>query len=173
MMSKSIIPLYRRAQLEMVGLVLIVAIVMIGIILYVVSLSKQDSGQENRDLLQEQKGSAFLTAILDTSVPQCSNVTVSIAIQKCAEDKPFCDSGNACRDLEIFLKDVTNMSLYEQGSKFNLTLKDSLADKFSIVKDCNTGAAKLNRSIRVLAAPQQDITLSDTTKAKLILAICK
>lgn len=155
-----------KGQTEMIGLVFIVAIVVIGMIIYIISLGKQDSGTSNRDLLQAQLSPTYLTAIDSTSVPSCNNISFEKVVQKCIKSETFCTNGDPCAALSLFLDNITQNTLFAQGSKYNLSIEGR---SISSVYECDSA----NSSVKTYAGSHYAVNLGDGAQVNLRLFLCR
>lgn len=155
----------RRGQMEMIGLVFIVVIIIIGMVLYL-SLSGKDTGGATANrAASAQKSSSFLTAIVETDIVGCG-VPLSRVAQACVRREAFCDNDDPCITLERAMTKLANETLYVQGVKYNLSLEGTLAQTDS---DCDSA----NLSVSLIAAPRQPIPLGNGQTVDLVLSICR
>jgi len=149
----------RRAQMEMVGLVFVVVILVLGIVLYV-SFS-QPRGTNTAAQVMGQ--SSFLNAMLETQVPECG-VSISRLAQACIQNEGFC--GDACDKVQFALDRIVNMTLIEQGVKYNISIEGTGIMNYS--SDCKSSD---NRT-RLGPGAQAFVTLNGGTR-QLVLYTCR
>lgn len=128
-------------QMEMVGLVFVVLIIVIGIILYVAFSNPADSTGTTR---QVQAYVSFITAFGETELPSCGLPAARVA-QECAE-RPAGSSicgGRPCEELEEAMEAVLARTLKDQGIGYNMSLQGTGVQSVSGFQCQNTYTATL------------------------------
>jgi hypothetical protein len=109
----------KRAQMEMVGLVFVVLIVILGIVLYV-SFSTRDSGTSPRKEIQTY--TSFLNAFGETEVQSCGLPVAQVARECAFAENNICE-GDPCGALQHAMDVVLAETLKEQNIKYNMILE--------------------------------------------------
>ncbi len=159
----------RRAQMEMVGLVFIVVIIVIGFILYALSIDKKDTSQTYKDAIEKQKSPTFLTALATADVIDCNNIPLQEVIGKCIRNERYCTSGDACEAAGAFMTTIAISTLHTQGEKYDLYVKDH-TDKLRVYDRCDSIG---NRSALTYVGKTYPMNLGTGDTATLVLVICK
>jgi hypothetical protein len=149
----------KKAQVEMVGLVFVVVIIVIGIILYM-SFANKNQAPDTKDL---QRSNSFLVALSETTVPGCSD-PFSRVVQSCVLNEATCQQ--PCEQLETVMDQTAQYAL--AGSKYSLRVEDATGTVFARVEDdCTKDAAS------IIAAPRQPIPFGNGRTAYLVLTLCR
>jgi hypothetical protein len=145
-----------RAQIEMIGLVIVVIIIVIGIAIYARSSGTTHSSVQ----VQVQSGTSFLTALAETDVPDCG-VSFSILASECAVESRFC--GDPCAHLQRAMSAIASATLLKEGRSFNLSLEGTGVQFFS---HCDSGEP----TTKLIAKPPLPIA---ATGRSLVLSLCR
>ena len=115
-----------RGQVEMIGLIMIVIIVIVGLLIFTVyRLTNQGDDSQNR-YLNKEVATNLLISIVNTDVDECHNLSLSTILTDCArtfsvliceEDRLSCDVANET----IF--NILNRTLVDWDIGFNLTVE--------------------------------------------------
>jgi hypothetical protein len=151
----------RRGQMEMIGLVFVVVLLVLGIVLYLAFAGKTRSPTTAR---QVQESNSFLTAIADTHIPACK-VKFSEVAQSCAGGG-FLPCSNPCVELDFAVDRIANATLLREGRKYNLSLVGKDVMNYS---DCESADPKT----LITSAPQLAIVLGGGRVKQLSLAYCR
>lgn len=111
---------HARGQMEMVGLVFVVLIIVVGIILYVSFSGRGADGAQRSKESQAYK--SFVTAFGETDIPACGMPASRVA-QECLFDDTTVCGGDPCGELQQAIEDITEYTLEEQGIRFNMSLE--------------------------------------------------
>ena len=152
----------RKAQMEMIGLVFIVLIIVVGIVLYL-RFSTRDTLGVSRVAVEVQGSNSFLTSLAETEIPQCK-ATVARVARACKEGENYCLSGDPCGELHDTFSKITEASLVKQGVKFDLRLEGSVR--------VQEGCAGLAPPVSLSSASVLPVILS-TGQSKITLSICR
>lgn len=152
----------RRGQLEMIGLVFIVLLLVVGIVLYAKFAGKSQTGDRSTKL---QGAGSFLIALSETSVPSCGT-SFSKVVSACALGKSFCLTGDPCLEAQRTMELLASETLDKQGIAYNLSIQGTPLAVFT--DDCESA----NPAVDVLAAPNVEIVLGGGTTRKMTLALC-
>jgi len=153
----------RRGQVELIGMVFVVLVLVVGLILYV-RFAGSNTGTEQQTQTS-QSTSAFLTALRETNVPEC-RANVERVARACQEEQPLCTSGKPCIELQKIFDKVAQATLYQQGLVYNLSLEKTAV----MTGSCNSS----DQRQLLVAAPVTDIVLTGgNAKGRIRLSICK
>lgn len=158
----------RKAQMEMIGLVFVVVILVLGVVLFIKfkSISGGTSGDYIRQAAETQQASAFMTSLKETSVPACST-TVERVARACLEDDYFICPSNPCVELQNIFETITNGTLTKQGILYNLSLEGS---EVMAMKSCNSSDTRVLLS----SAQRAEVILSGGSGVGHIrLSVCR
>ncbi|MDD9953873.1 MAG: hypothetical protein OXR66_06070 [Candidatus Woesearchaeota archaeon] len=148
----------KRAQIEMIGLVFIVLLLVVGIMLYLRFSSPPEQNNEGTF----QGATSFLVALKESAVCDASFERVAAA---CIEGHAFCDSGDPCLEAQLFMDEITSEFLVQH--KFNLSIERT---DVQVVVDCESG----DQRTLLAAAPRTPIVLSrGVIGGNIVLSICR
>jgi len=163
----------RKGQMEMIGLVFVVVIIVFGILLYLKFSTRGDTGGITKRAEVTQSQSAFLVALKETDIPSCQAPFWRVA-KACLENDPFCTGEDACAVLQDTIQTIADLTLTEQGTLYDIRLKGT--DVQYAPKDTSTtpeplcDVEDLNEEFLISAA--QPIAHTGG-QADLLLTICK
>lgn len=153
----------RRGQMEIIGLVLIVAVLLIGIVVYL-QLSADNPGLEGVQAAKDVQGTtSFVVALSETSVEACGGVPFWRVARACAERERFCASQDPCGALQETVDAVAAATLAAQGLKYNLSVEHTPVQS---AQECDL---TMDRS----AATPVPILLSNGESVSLVLVLCR
>lgn len=157
----------KRGQMEMVGLVFIVVIIVIGVVLYASAIGSKDTSKTYKDTVEKQKSPTFLTALATADVADCSNRPFQEVIGKCIRNERYCSGGDACSAAQDFMSVVADNTLKEQGVKYDLFIKDRTDLRV------NDRCDSFNKNNLTYAGKIYPIDLGTGDTATLVLVICR
>lgn len=153
----------RRAQAEMLGLVLIVAVLMIGVVLYM-ALAADDPALAGVQAAKGVQGtSSFVVALSETSVAGCNGQPFWRVARACAQREPFCMSQDPCGEAQETLDTVVGATVAPQGLRYNISVERTpiaAADGCDLTMD------------RTAAAPAP-IVLGNGESVNLVFMLCR
>ena len=120
-----------KAQMEMMGLVVIVVLVSIGMLFYIsfkINTSQQPSTEPQEEYTDKQLATNYLQAALKTT-SECKDLNVQQLLQDCALFKNIdCVRGNSCFFVNETLDEINNKTLesWNQGYHFKIWHRDKL-----------------------------------------------
>lgn len=129
--------MFRKGQIEMIGLVIVVILLSIGLLFYVKfgvfrqDNNKEDAGVENAYL------NNLMGAILNVKVCNTEPVKVDEGIIKCFNSESICGE-EACEYLKNNIGDVLGLIGLKKYKNYSIWLKDSNNNK-TIIDKCKTG----------------------------------
>lgn len=150
----------RRGQVEMVGLVFVVVIIVLGIVLYM-----QFSGSKTSAVPKDQqRTNSFLVALTETTVPACGDTFARVA-KSCVVGDAICQQ--PCETLSRTMADIAAQAL--PGAKYSLRLESGDGRQvYAHAEDhCTADAAS------IIAAPQQPIPFGGGENVYLTLTLCR
>jgi hypothetical protein len=149
----------RRAQVEMIGLVFVVVIIVLGIILYM-QFSKSKISTVPKDI---QRSNSFLVALTETTIPACRESFSRVA-QSCVLNEQTCE--DPCGKLKETMQDTAKYGL--AGSKYSIRVEDAGGTLFaSVEQDCTKNAPA------IIAAPKQPLPFGNGQTAYLVVTLCR
>lgn len=112
----------KKAQTEIVGLLIIVILVIIVISIVLKFVSTKEPEQIQKDYMQDQMATSFLLSLLRTNT-NCSNyVTFEVAIKDCAKERLInCEGQNVCNYLNGSIETILNNTL-NKWTYYNLVI---------------------------------------------------
>lgn len=98
----------KRAQMEILGLAIVVVLVILGMLFVIKFMSLQEPGNLRQPVVQSQTAASYITAYLKTNVPDCRGLTVTDLLQDCAVGGGItCEDGSdSCRKAEEVAEEV-------------------------------------------------------------------
>ena len=149
----------QRAQMEMIGLVFVVVLIVVGIILY---LTLSDRVNTSKPVQKDvQYSTSFRTALAETEIPECQAAVTHVAYACITQDLSYCNS-LPCEALQRAMDAITEETLKRQGIKYNLSLDQTSVQSIS---GCDSG----NKTTGVFYS---DIPIPNTP-SKITLSICR
>ncbi len=151
----------RKGQMEMVGLVFVVILVVIGIVMYLLFSLPTDGGASQAQL---QGITSFLISLKETTLPGCS-ASFERVVAACVQGERLCGSGRPCREAQRAME-AASAFLQDSGYAFNLSL---FGTGLMVVDGC----ASAEPGVPLLAAPRLPIVYEGGLREYLVLAICR
>lgn len=74
----------KKAQMEILGLAIVVVLVILGMLFVIKFMSLQQPGDLRRPVVQSQTAASYITAYLKTTVPDCKGLAITDLLQDCA-----------------------------------------------------------------------------------------
>lgn len=151
----------KTAQIEMIGLVLLVTLLLIGGLFYLRFIVLQPEPLATDSTLRTTQVTNLLTALLPLTL--CDDKTVRNALAQCATypDTPFCADRTGCDAIHTSLPPILDATLSRPlGLAYNLTARTP-DDAFFSIGPCTTGTA--------ITLPFQE----EGKNYELLLRICK
>ncbi len=144
----------RKAQIEMIGLVFVVVILVLGIVLFVRfnAISSGGTGEYTRQAAATQQASAFMTALKETTVPLCG-ASVERVARACLEDDYYICPLDPCDALQSVFSDIGEQTLTKQGLYYNLSLEGR---DVNVTVGCNSSTP----TVQLSSALRSEIILS-------------
>jgi hypothetical protein len=120
----------RRAQMELMGVALIVILISLGMLFFVRFKLTSQKASHGKEIGQSEMAANFLSTLQDTNVPECSGMNFMALLQDCATYKSsggsiLCSGGvSACEYLHDKIELILEESLgaWQVSYFFNATL---------------------------------------------------
>ncbi|MFH1770456.1 MAG: hypothetical protein ABH828_02765 [archaeon] len=113
----------RRAQTEIMGLIVIVVLLTLGMLFTISLKSTQPKKEIKKTFNDDQLSSNFILAFLETSTG-CKNYNMENMIQDCAvENNTPCDGMNSCDYLNKTMDTFLKKTLDVWGTKYGLRIE--------------------------------------------------
>jgi hypothetical protein len=150
-----------KGQMEMIGLVFVVVIIVLGMFLY---LRFSDSPSESivRTAKEVQLYTSFLTALSETDVPDCG-VPVSRVAAACLEDDADLCGGTPCEALNNTINTIAEATLKRQGIRYDLRLEGTAVQ----------AADRCNITVTSSYSPSIPIVTPSGIPGKITLTVCR
>lgn len=157
----------RRAQTEMIGVVMIAVILIIGVLLYARIGARDDTAATARSAGQVHEAKSFLIAFLSADVPRCGTSVEGVA-RACIEHDAICVSADPCLELQQAMDRVSEQTLSRSGLRYNLSVEGTPAMS---VFEC----ASADRRVLLLADQPEPIIGSGGAPLgkSMRLAVCR
>lgn len=150
----------RRGQMEMVGLVFIVVLLIIGAVLWIrLSAIDTGGGQRAQDL---QGATSFLVALKETTLPMCGTSFERVAAS-CAAGGTLC--GDPCYEAQTAMREIAQTALGDRGVRYNLSIEQT---GLTVINGCDSA----NLSVDIAAAPRAPLVLPSGAQRNIVLSIC-
>lgn len=156
----------RRGQIEMVGLVFVVVLLILGILLYVrLSAAGDERAGDLTDTAERvQQSNSFLVALKETTL---CGTTFERAVRACIEDERLCPSGDPCIEVQDTMDRIVAATLIPQGYLFNLSIVGT--DVMNV-----TGCISADPEVLLASGAESTIVLSGARPSgRLKLSICR
>jgi hypothetical protein len=154
-----------KAQVELIGLIIIVIIVISAMLLFLVYKMNQPEQNVKRGFVNPRLANGFLITITKVSVSECPQFSLADLITDCANDlskEIMCDGENSCVVANRTLYSILNTSMEDLGKEFN----------FSIDPLATTGISYPGCEGKDAVYGEQTFTLSSGETATLRLFVC-
>ncbi|MFH0979046.1 MAG: hypothetical protein V1837_07145 [Candidatus Woesearchaeota archaeon] len=111
-----------KAQMEVMGLVVVIILLTIGLLLIVQFVVLKEPTQLKQRQSESQLAANFISTLLQTSTA-CSNYQISSLIQNCATRNDItCSGQSACKYVNQTISFIVNQTLVSWHKSFNLTV---------------------------------------------------
>jgi len=160
-----------KAQMEIMGLVVIVVLVTLGFFFYIIFTAGKNNSSIKKDFEDDQLASNFVISFLKTDVG-CKDYTIETLIQDCAGPSQNIECGGitSCDLIETLSQVYINNTLKKWGKDYNLTIEmpgSPVKESVSYERDCS--ASKYN----VVSAWQPISLYPYKRTARVKLDICQ
>jgi hypothetical protein len=136
-LKKLILCKRRKAQIEMIGLVMIVVIVVTGLLLFMVQKMSQPPKSIRTAYINRQTATNMLINLEAVNVVECNGLPLSTLIVDCARKEPglFCDNDySSCYIANQTILAILNRTLIEWGVPFSFSISSPFTDPEEFIK---------------------------------------
>ena len=149
----------RKAQLEMIGLVMIVIIVITALLIFMVYKISNPSKNIQKRYTNKEIATNMLITIPNTDVAECHNISLSSLITDCARSyhSIWCGDNTSCEIANQTVFDILNRTLIDWGVSFNLTIEGTNISH--VAHDCTSSKEKI-QSYQVLPLDPGEIEIT-------------
>jgi len=112
----------RRAQMEAIGITIIVVLVLIGVLFGIQFVIKQKPVSVGSEFKRSQVAANFLSTLADTTTPECNGLSFSQLVQYCVKVTQAPCGINACDKAKQVATDVLTLTLDAWNMQYNLTV---------------------------------------------------
>ncbi len=153
----------KRAQLEMIGLVVIVIIVITALLIFTVYKISNPSKNIQKRYMNKEIATNLLIAMTNTDVRECYNLSLASLITDCARTyhSISCYDNTSCEIANKTIYDILNRTLMDWGVSFNLSVENT---NLSFVNLGCTSRREKVQSFQILPL--------DPGQVEMILDIC-
>jgi len=113
----------RRAQMEAIGITIIVVLVLIGVLFGIQFVIKQKPVSVGSEFKRSQVAANFLSTLADTTTPECNGLSFSQLVQYCVKVTQAPCGINACDKAKQVATDVLTLTLDAWNMQYNLTVR--------------------------------------------------
>ena len=143
-----------KAQMEILGVALIVVIVVIG--LFFTMFSKPKTFDSKEDVLDSQLAQSLLNAMLQSET-ECGN-QLSAVIEDCYKRNTLCK--DSCRYVHEKVADIFNETLDKWGKPYRFYTDRKGERKIILEKDCTQSSAKSTSGLAFLNYKSDTIVIT-------------
>ena len=119
---------YKKAQTEIIGLVIIVIIITIAMLFYL-SNSISNSADSNTDnikkkFIDNELSMSFVQTLVRTTIPQCNDLSFDKLIKDCGLEQGFirCSGGDSCEILRTVSQQIIEETLVNWGKAYSFKI---------------------------------------------------
>lgn len=140
----------KKAQVEMIGLIVIVILVIIGLLIFTVYKINNPSRNLQKKYMNKEIATNMLIAMTNTNVEECHDITLASLITDCARTyhSITCYDYTSCEIANKTIYDILNKTLIDWGIGFNLTIEDT--DITFVMYGCDSTARDKVQSFQIL-----------------------
>lgn len=114
---------YKKSQMEMFGLSLIVILIIVGFLLFISFRKMIPTTDYKKSYIADETASNFINSVVNVNPVECTgnDYTVSDMLKFCARgDNIYCSGYDACEVANRTLYNITSRTLVKQGMAFIL-----------------------------------------------------
>lgn len=146
----------KRAQIEMVGLVVIVLLIVMGIIFFLKFSIQNKQSPLEKSTIESIEANNLLNALLKATVCDKEKISVEQAIEQCKQNIEICDQ-SPCKFTKTKIEEIFKSSLDEKTTYTIEILADN--KQLIVIENCKSGIASSPYSI-----PSKGITYTINMK---------
>lgn len=131
----------KRAQMEILGLAIVVVLILVATIFVVRFLVLKSPTEYRKGFVSAELASNILNAFLKTAAMECSQLTMTELLQDCAQSRSItCDNGQeSCKYAESTAKHIFESTLIKWNMNYEfLTYTDINQPLIRLGKSCRT-----------------------------------
>ena len=112
----------RRAQMEILGLAIIVVLIMMGVLFAIQFVLKAPSEELAQDYERSELAASLLTTMLGTTT-NCRQATVTELLQDCARSQRISCPGSSCDEVGFALEEMLDgtLKVWRQDYRFSIS----------------------------------------------------
>jgi hypothetical protein len=116
----------KKAQMEILGLAIIVVLIMFGVLFALRFVLNQDDSNLLDSFKESELATSMLTTMMSTT-SSCNQATVKTLIQDCGRPVPSlqCGNRNSCEEAEFILNDMLTGTLGKWNRNYYFTINDN------------------------------------------------
>lgn len=160
----------RKAQIEMIGLVMIVVIVVTGLLLFMVQKMSQPVKSIQKAYINEKTANDMITNMEDINVIECNGLPLSTLIVDCAKSQPslYCDNDySSCYVANRTIFDILNRTLIEWDVAFTFSISSSFRGQFINFTNFRCGSREVISAFEYLSLFSEVSETSENVEIKL------
>ena len=117
----------KKAQLEIIGLIVIVIIVITALLIFTIYKITTPTKNIQKTYMNKELATNFLVSITKTNVRECYNLSLAELITDCARPirSIVCDDKLSCEVAEETISSVLENTLIDWGISFNLSIENT------------------------------------------------
>ena len=115
-----------KAQIEMIGLIVIVIIVITALLIFTVYKISNPPKNIQKRYMNKEIATNFLVSITKTSINECHNLSLAELITSCAKNSLInCDDKLSCEVANETIHNILENTLIDCGISFNLSIENT------------------------------------------------
>lgn len=140
----------KKAQLEMIGLVMIVIIVITALLIFMVYKISHPSSNLQQRYTNKEIATNMLITLTNTEVAECNNLSLSYLLTDCARKyhSVWCGDNTSCEIANVTIYKILNRTLIDWDIQFNLSIEDTNITHVNL--DCTSLSRDKIQSYHVL-----------------------
>lgn len=148
---------FREAQMEILGLAIVVVIILVAMIFVVRFLIIQPQTEYRKPFVSSETASNMLNSFLKTAAAQCSKLTMTELLEDCAQSKAItCSNGmDSCAYVQSTAETIFGKTLADWNVKYGFS---AYTDKDSPLIQLGDGCSGERRS-KLFAIPTSTATV--------------
>ena len=151
----------KKAQIEMIGLIIIVIIFIIGIMIFTIYKLNFSHKNQQTKYLNKEVATNLLIAMMKTNVVECQGLELAELIKDCTKEYHMitCDAYTSCELANSTIYTILNSTLIDWGVSFNFTIQGTNVTFINLNCDSTARNVEQAEEILPLNPGQADITL--------------
>jgi len=128
----------KKAQIEMIGLVIVVIILAIGLLLYVKLAVFRDQGEKENTIVENAYLTNLMGAVFNVKVCETDAKKVEEVLVMCFENQEFCSETDSCIYLKKQIKEIITSVGIKDFKKYSISVEKG-DEKINVLEECKTG----------------------------------